>query len=397
MSRIPDETTNRRAEEAAYASGVLKLSHADIAARMQMTPSNVSRLLARAAKLGCYSSHVVTNFYPHAVSKERLEQLQGTTGPRDLLSTLQGLETDTGVRVRRVHVLHTAGRERAEGVYEPMARFGRAAAARVAEMLAQASVVACTWGVTLSVVVDGLRHLRGVQPVKRPITFVPVCAEAEEVAGRPDSSSALAHRLNDAVNGGKGLRLAVTRVPAFIPKRHLGTEGERGMREMIWASRMYRSIFGTPNKGWVGASGGWVDRADMLLTSIGDSDHPMGFNYDELLRAGDITAARLKKLIIGDIGGILIHRPTVKDSGPEVSKLNRMWTGLEYERLVALALRAAKSDGTGRRVKPGVVVISAGTLRAETLEAVVRRGLANELILDAEAATALGTRLQTNR
>ena len=82
------------------------------------------------------------------------------------------------------------------------------------------------------------------------------------------------------------------------------------------------------------------------------------------------------------------HRQPDGDAD-KVRQLNRMWTGLDYARLKALALRSAESAGR----TPGVVVVSCGKNRDEILESVVRRGLANELILDPSAAVGLTNRL----
>jgi len=38
--------------------------------------------------------------------------------------------------------------------------------------------------------------------------------------------------------------------------------------------------------------------------SVGSAEHPMGLKYDRLPHAGNIKAARLKKLVVGDAGGI---------------------------------------------------------------------------------------------
>jgi DNA-binding transcriptional regulator LsrR (DeoR family) len=114
----------------------------------------------------------------------------------------------------------------------------------------------------------------------------------------------------------------------------------------------------------------------------------MGFNYAELLRSGDITAERLKNLVVDDIGGVLIRRRGLSRRDERaVDALSAMWTGLNYDALVKLAIRA--SDGR----QPGVIVASTGKNRAEILHAVILKGLVNEAILDVQAADALQSRL----
>jgi DNA-binding transcriptional regulator LsrR (DeoR family) len=396
MGRRPDPETNRRAELAAYLAGELKLSHTDIARRMDVTASAVSRLLSRAVGLGCYTETVVREFIPESVTKARLDELSSPSQPQQLQIALESLSTETGVRVRRVHALPGPTTRRGDSSFDEayLTDFGRSAALRVAELISDSRIVAVTWGTTLSRIVDGLsvhakRLARNV-----PQAVIPVCPEVEEFMGRPESSSSLAFRITDIVRPNSGVvKLSLNRVPAFIPRALFGSERERGVREMIWSSKAYGKIFGVPNKDLVGGVGGFVDRADMLLTSVGSADHPMGFNYEELLRAGRITTKRLKQLVVGDIGGILIHRPGSSERRHEVRQLNRMWTGLEYARLENLVRRAARTPPGSVKAKPGCVVVSCGHSRHEILEAIVRRGLANELILDLEAATALSERL----
>lgn len=83
----------------------------------------------------------------------------------------------------------------------------------------------------------------------------------------------------------------------------------------------------------------------------------------------------------------MIARDAARD---EVKQLNRMWTGLQYDALEALAIEAQMAD---RDTKPGVVVTCCGRDRAESLEAIVPRGLVNELIVDEDAAASLAERL----
>src|SRR6185295_14928005 len=105
MGRRPDSETDRRAEEAAYLAGELKLSHQQIATRMKMSISNVSRLLARARELACYREEIVRTFVPDKISEERVAALRSPGRPHRLMEALQDLSTESGVRVRRVEVI----------------------------------------------------------------------------------------------------------------------------------------------------------------------------------------------------------------------------------------------------------------------------------------------------
>lgn len=225
---------------------------------MNTSRSNVSRLLTRAANLGCFVERTVREFVPSKVTAERLEELRSPDQPQELYAVLQRVESETGVRVRRLNVLGGAARQQEDGSFDEahLAEFGRAAAPRVADLLNQCDVVAVTWGTTLSRIVDGLKahHVAGER--HPPLKVIPVCAEAEEFIDTPESSSSLAVRISEIMNGRPGTRLALTRVPAFIPRRLVNTPQEKGIRDMMWASPSYREIFGKPNKGWNGATGG---------------------------------------------------------------------------------------------------------------------------------------------
>jgi DNA-binding transcriptional regulator LsrR (DeoR family) len=386
MSRPFDPSSDRKAEQAAFlrAQG---FSQADIAEQMNTTQSNVSRWLTRAETvLGCYTVEVHRRFIETAVTPERLRELRGTR-TENLLNVLQRLDSQSAVKVRNIRVLDDVGTEMSSDRFEVgLARFGRVAAPRAIELMSRSKIVAVTWGSTLSVLIDGLaassRHT-----VDTPITFFPVCAEPEEYAAARESSSAIAARLNTIVNGGRGKQLALARIPAFIPKRFTGAK-RRGIEEMMHSSNSYRQIFGPRSRRGTPQSDGLVAAADALLTSIGHADHPMGFNYDELLRSGEITADRLKNLVVGDIGGVLIRRPGLSRRDERaVDALNAMWTGLNYDALEKIAIRASKGN------QPGVIVVSTGKNRADILHAVVMKGLVNEAILDAQAADGLRSRL----
>jgi DNA-binding transcriptional regulator LsrR (DeoR family) len=389
MPRPLDPFTDRKAEHAAFlrAQG---LSQAEIAARLNATQSNVSRWLRRAEHvLGCLNVEVRRTFVESKVTPERLAELRGTRDDT-LLNAVRRMQAHSGVRVRNIRVLEDVRTETSSDSFQvELARFGRFAAPRVMELIARSKTVAVTWGSTLSVLIDGLgaspRH-----PADPPITFFPVCAEPEEYVAARESSSVIAARLDAIVNGGQGRQLALARIPAFIPKRFVGAK-RRGIEEMMYSSNPYREIFGTrQHRG--APSPGLVDTATTLLTSVGHADHPMGFNYGELLRSGEISADRLKRLVVGDIGGVLIRRPGLaKRDKQAVDALSAMWTGLNYDALLKLAIRASTGG------EPGVVVVSTGANRAEILHAVLSSGLVNEAILDAEAADALQARLNVSR
>jgi DNA-binding transcriptional regulator LsrR (DeoR family) len=294
------------------------------------------------------------------------------------------LTTETQVNIRRVRVLGRVGSPSGTREHEnEVAYFGRATAGHVAHLIRTSRIFAVTWGHTLSVIVEGFDSNQLKRAQEQGVMFIPVCAEPEEFAGSRESSSGIAERLNRLVKAESAERLALTRIPAFIP-RGLPAELRAGIVHLIRSSASYARIFDAAPGEPPGPSA-LISKAEGLLTSVGHAEHPTGFNYAELLKLGDISAEELRNLVVGDIGGILIHRE--RADREIVNSLNEMWTGCRYETLASIAIRAART-----RV-PGVIVTSYGAHRAEILEAVIRRGLVNELILDETAALAVRGRL----
>jgi DNA-binding transcriptional regulator LsrR (DeoR family) len=116
----------------------------------------------------------------------------------------------------------------------------------------------------------------------------------------------------------------------------------------------------------------------------------MGFSFEELLTAGrtperKLTGARLKKLVVGDIGGVLIPRPGLDaPARREVEQLQKMWTGVQLHHLERIARAAAKGS------RPGVIIAAiGGDDRAEIIAEVIRYGLVNELVIDRPLSEAL--------
>jgi DNA-binding transcriptional regulator LsrR (DeoR family) len=292
-------------------------------------------------------------------------------------------------------------------------QFGRAAAAHVAERIRRADRIGVAWGSTLSRVVDGVARA-GYPWVGEAIRqFVPVSGEPMLYAPSEYTASAIARRLDAIVNGPVARqavdrdasqenerRLALTGVPAFIPAdvhellqelddltpdehavlaRHFGRALQRFFEQ---SSPAYQRIFTQEEP--------LVDCLDMLLTSAGGSRRLMGFCNDELRKLGKITHEELERLIVGDLGGVLLPRHDASDGDlAKVRALGAMWTGITYQQLERIAQRAAQHHHT-----PGVVVVSIGAARSPVIREVLFRGLCTELIIDRDLAQALERELE---
>jgi DNA-binding transcriptional regulator LsrR (DeoR family) len=170
-------------------------------------------------------------------------------------------------------------------------------------------------------------------------------------------------------------------VPAFIPDGFTRQELS-GVRKLIELVRSYDQIFGqkTPSQ----SETPLAEKLDMIVTSVGPAERPLGFGQGVLFETGRITFEELQKLVIGDVGGVCFARPDLsKTDSQTLARVNERWTGLRREHLLACAARARRSpdpfDGP-----PGVVVISGGRARARVIYELVKLGLINHLIIDDE-------------
>jgi DNA-binding transcriptional regulator LsrR (DeoR family) len=379
-------TKDLNAQIAAFLRGEHRLKQGEIARLLDVSQSLVSRLLKRADQRGWLK--VEYRFQSTGLTADRLAYLRRFLEPKGLMESLKGVHSRTGVRVRELRVVNSGGRGTSRRVLDSRIRhFGLQAAGRVGELIRQSDVFGVTWGTTVSHVVEGIAT--GPLPqAGRSTRFVPVCAEPLDQASNKDTSSHLVRQLHDLFQPDTPLPPSLTGVPALIPRSFRGTDA-RGIRKFVEHAASYREVFGSRSP--------LIEKVDSLLTSVGPSRRPMGFMYEELLRAGStpskkLTAAALTALVAGDIGGVLLpRRDLTAAERREVHRLNAMSTGVTLTHLERIARDA---DSTRR---PGVIVVSLGGAdRAEIIAEAVRWGLINELIVDQQLVEAL-TRVLSNQ
>lgn len=373
------------AQQAAYLCAKHQMTQAEIGRLLGgLSQSRVSRLLQRAEECGWLRR--TYEFISDGISPARLEQLERFVEPSSLIERLAKIESRTGVRVRGVHVVDSgSGGTSRRSWAARLGRFGRSAAEPLAELISRATVFALTWGKTVSSLIDNSRPELWRETAARPIQIVPVCGEPYERASERDTSSRLAARLHALVRSTAPMPPSLTGVPALIARRYHGAD-LRGIRKFVENSASYREVFGGTSP--------MIDEVDSLLTAVGPSDHPMGFIFDELLKAGStptrkLTEGKLKKLVVGDLGGVLVPRPGLQArERREVEKLNEMWTGVKLHHFERIAQDAARST------RPGVIVAAmGGEDRAEIIAEVIRYGVVNELIIDRTLSDALAKAL----
>jgi DNA-binding transcriptional regulator LsrR (DeoR family) len=122
-----------------------------------------------------------------------------------------------------------------------------------------------------------------------------------------------------------------------------------------------------------------INKIDMLLTSVGPPDRPLGWLGDDLLRAVGLKRAQVAQLVEGDISGVLLPRQgrDIKLDG-HLEKIRGAWTGITMDDLKRCHERAQRNG------MPGVVVIALGKNKATAVAEVIRLGICDHLFIDRE-------------
>lgn len=355
--------------------------------------SQVNRLLKCARTRGLLTERTVHQFTAHGLSDDELAEIKDVHAWDTLRKRLGGIRAPNGVSVRGVRAF-VSGRGTTE---LRLRRFGMKAAGALAEMLPQSSTFAVTWGTSIGHVIDAL-GARMPDRLDHPIRFVPVRAARLGERDQRTSSSSLAMRLDEIVNGvareGDDDReppLSLNGVSPFTP--HWFRDDPR-FREFLHELPAFSEIFGlTAQDRRLGtqvetsADPPLIARVDALLTSIGPRNRPAGEFYGQLRKHGQIGTQDLFRIVLGDIGGVLLPVALAsREDLVRVAALNEISTGLQREHLEDIAVRAQERD------TPGVIVASLGDKggeRALTLLGAIRAGLVNELIIDRQLADSL--------
>jgi predicted transcriptional regulator len=259
--------------------------------------------------------------------------------------------------------------------------------------------VGVAWGSTLWHTTQALRSVLPQRPLRQrvPIEFVPLCGDPlidSEQRYADRTSSRIVSELNKAVNGEKRRPAWLGLVPAFIPRDFTKPNEIRVIDRLIDLVPQYSKIFGPRSKPSNPKSAPLVADLHMIITAAGSSEHPLGFGNNPLLGLIKEESEELAQHIHGDIGGVLLTRPTGvpgKSSDgqplhPLVRDLTRRWTGLTIEHLKACSTRAFSERNQSR---PGVTLLCFGENHREVVLEAIRRGLANHLIIGSDLEGAM--------
>ena len=352
-----------------------------IAETLKLNQTAVCRLLAEARKL--YLREEV-RFLGEKVSPEMMQKVMQRVTRNALSEKLERLASRVGRRGPTVRVFSCNAPESER--WRRMGELSRQAAPYVRDLILRSKVCGVTWGGTLSQVVKAVQDLSMAPPWKEsPIEIIPLSGEPLGRQPTTYSSSSLAHELGATVNGAEYNARSLAMVPAFIPDNFEANQIS-GVWRLIGLVPGYADIFGTRASG-EREEDLLVNQLDMVLTSVGPAQRPLGFGRGRLFDTGKLTLDDLQKLVIGDMGGVCFPRADLpKTQRRKLDGVAGRWTGWSRKHLDQCVARAAAHVEAGDRFQgpPGVVVISLGKDRAEFLLEAVALGCVNHLYCDDE-------------
>jgi DNA-binding transcriptional regulator LsrR (DeoR family) len=290
------------------------------------------------------------------------------------------LDQFCGRILRRTPVLRVFGsgsrRTTVEGWQLRLETVTRAAAPFVRDLLLRANLAGISWGQTVGTMAFAIRDLPGPPPrTDNPVRVVPLCGEP--LGNRPTSlsSSSLSETLEEALNGRVVSNLSLGMVPAFIPGGFSQAE-LKAVWKLIGLVKAYDEVFGGRDP--------LAGRLDMVLTSIGPAERPLGYGSGDLLRTGGLRVEELRETLLGDISGVCIPRPHLdRARRHKLARVTERWTGI---RLAHLEVCAGRASGNPLSGPPGVVVFAIGANKARFAIEAIRLGLVNYAFVDDDLA-----------
>ena len=130
-----------------------------------------------------------------------------------------------------------------------------------------------------------------------------------------------------------------------------------------------------------------VDRANIIITSCGPKERPLGYGGVQELLAEGLTLRDAKRGLVGDVSGYLLPNPSIPDAGNRIASINsRLACPALLDKLRACSRRAMEA-GTG-----GTVVCAIGANKVDTILELVRLGIATTYLIDKDLADGITNR-----
>jgi predicted transcriptional regulator len=351
-----------------------------ISSELKLSQAAVSRLLAEARNKGYLCDDV--RFLEHKVPAAIMQRVNQQKEQKVLADCLDRVaKQHANARGPLVRVFKCG-----PGDIEKRRELGRQAAPYVKSLVLRSRSCGVTWGGTLQCLVSALREMHLPSPwykndeekQKKEIICIPLSGEPLGDDPTSYSSSSLAHELGCMVNGGTYSAPSLAMVPAFIPKDFSKSEVS-GVWRLIGLVESYDLIFGKTEP--------LAAELDMILTSVGPLESPLGFSKGRLLATGGLNINDLQKLVIGDLGGVCFPRQGLSEGQErELEGVTKRWTGLKMPHLRACSQRGVDPN----QGPPGVVVVSGGAARARFVYELIKLGIIQHLFIDDVLANELG-------
>ncbi len=372
------------------------LSHKQAAEKLpedmgKLPPATIARYVDTAEK----RRWLVTSFDEKQFTPTELEKLREDAHHAPWIDLEKNLQTLSGGVLKELWVFESGdkvnpGNDQAEWDWQ-MGNFARNSDWLILQLLLRSqNGIALGWGKTIAnsilAVAKRIKSEKNTRPRRRKkITIIPTVGTPPSTTSDDleTSSTKLARTLSDAMNGNWDV-LSLDNIWPVLPP---GLEGER--RSGFYLANLvkgnYRAIFGDPD-GSQNATP-LIKTIDTILTSAG-AFHVDSYYMKELVETGQVNKKELRKLSLGDIGGVLIPCEAI-DNDPKnkarfVEILN-LWTGPKIEDYQNVAQRAAAENAPGA----GVILCALNGNKANIVLNLVRLQAVSVLVVDCHLANAL--------
>jgi DNA-binding transcriptional regulator LsrR (DeoR family) len=371
------------------------LDQRGIAGALRVSQPTVSKRLAEAKRLG-YLTYpppapvLERKTIPDELLSAAEYSVQAGRLRDELLRVLRSIRTPATLR----HVWIQRGPSRRTDSVAWLDRLNTVAvvaARRFAELLPDAKAVGLTWGYSISYFLRELQKCRAADCKGQVVVFPTVGSfPYEETIPLALESTTLARSLGELLNSQTtDDQLSLASIPAFIPKAF---ENDRATLLRFFVTfPAFKKVFGVPGESRRvrGKVDSLLERADTLLTGMGDMPAREGEGSPSLKARLMLEGAHLErwsKIVVGDIGGVLLPRRGISSSDREkVTEINRRFIGPGLEDFQACAQKATNSVNQ----YPGVIAIAHTKAKAAVVLEAIRLGCVTELFVDDELADEL--------